>query len=82
MAQGCKRVGYMYREDPDRQGDSGWRVFSGEETQGYADDSSNFAMYNASTIVNLDPSIAPFLADPAPVTYERKLNGEFVKDEL
>jgi hypothetical protein len=31
-----KRVGYMYREKPDGPPDSGWRFFSGEESQAYA----------------------------------------------
>lgn len=27
------KVGYMYREEPDDESDSGWRFFSGTETQ-------------------------------------------------
>lgn len=27
-----KPIGYMYREEPDDESDSGWRVFSGDET--------------------------------------------------
>ena len=48
-----KPIGYFYREEPENEGDSGWRFFSGEETQEYADDSNNFSMYNASSIVCL-----------------------------
>ena len=36
-----KKVGYMYREVADRPEDSGWRFFSGEETQAYIDDLEN-----------------------------------------
>jgi hypothetical protein len=31
-------VGYLYREQPDSPEDSGWRVFSGDESADYADD--------------------------------------------
>ena len=29
------KVGYMYREEPDKDVDSGWRFFSGDESQDY-----------------------------------------------
>lgn len=72
-------VGYMYREEPDNPNDSGWRVFSGEESQDYADNPENFAMYNASTIIRIDPSITSLLSAPAPVAYERDAAGQLVK---
>ena len=34
-------VGWMYHEASDSQSDSGWRFFSGEETQQFADDPAN-----------------------------------------
>jgi hypothetical protein len=74
-----KPVGYLYREKPDTDNDSGWRVFSGEETQEYADDAQNFAMYNASTILEIDPSIGALLATHAPAAFERDVSGEFVQ---
>ena len=33
-----RKVGYMYREKPDFAEDSGWRFFSGTESQEYLDD--------------------------------------------
>lgn len=75
-----KPIGYLYREKPDSDDDSGWRVFSGEETQEYADDPANFSMYNASTVVDVDPTIAPLLACEYPVTFERDMEtGELVR---
>ena len=64
-------IGYLYRERPDNENDSGWRVFSGEESQDYADDPANFSMYNASTVVEVDPSITEVLGYDYPVTFER-----------
>jgi len=66
-----KKIGYLYREKPDNERDSGWRVFSGEETQEFADDPSNFSMYNASTIAALDPSVVSLLKLSYPVAFER-----------
>jgi hypothetical protein len=82
VAKERKLVGYMYREEPDNQNDSGWRVFSGEETQAYAEDAKNFALYNPSTILEIDPSIRPFLAVPPPAAFERDESGEFVEVPL
>src|SRR5215831_15426900 len=39
-------VGFMYREEPDNELDSGWRFFAGSESQEYCDDPPilNFSM--------------------------------------
>jgi len=64
-------VGYMYREKPDFKGDTGWRFFSGTETQTYADNPDNFAIYDTNTIANYDPSIIPNLKLPVGSELER-----------
>ncbi len=70
IKEGCK-IGYLYREKPEDEGDSGWRIFSGKESQEYADDPTNFAMYNVSTLLDIDPELRSILADDYPVMYER-----------
>ena len=37
---GCP-VGYMYREEPDDEVDSGWRFVAGDESESYMDDPNN-----------------------------------------
>jgi hypothetical protein len=64
-------VGYMYREESDFEADSGWRIFSGTETQDYVDDSNNTEIYDLNTIVNYDPSIIPYLDSPFGSELER-----------
>ena len=54
-------VGYMYREEPDNEIDSGWRFFSGDESQDYADNPDNFAIYDVNTICNYDAAKIPVL---------------------
>ena len=55
------KVGYMYREQPDNEIDSGWRFFSGEEDQDFADNPDNFALFSVNTICNYDSAIIPCL---------------------
>ena len=82
VAKERKKVGFLYREEPDNTQDSGWRVFSGEEDQDYADDAAHFDLYNASTIVEIDPSIEPLLSSPPFTAFERAENGTgFVRVE-
>lgn len=79
VASKRRLIGYLYRESPNRPLDSGWRVFAGDETQEYADDPRNFSLYNASTILEIDPSIGVLLSLPAPVAFTRTPEGEFAK---
>lgn len=65
------KVGYMYREEPDKQVDSGWRFFSGTEDQDYVDDPNNTMIYNVNTIANYDQAIIPYLTLPIGTELER-----------
>lgn len=77
-----KKIGYLYREKPEDENDSGWRVFSGDESQEYVDNSANFAMYNAVTIVELEPQLKNILDSDYPVTFERdQSEGHFIEVE-
>jgi hypothetical protein len=65
------KVGYMYREEADEELDSGWRFFSGTESQEYVDDPNNSAIYNLNTIANYDRAIIPYLNLPYGTELER-----------
>jgi hypothetical protein len=71
-------VGYCYREQPDSAPDSGWRFFAGDESQEYADNPDNFALYDINTIANYDPSITAILDAPLGSTFERDASGHLV----
>jgi hypothetical protein len=77
-----KRVGFMYREAPRNEIDSGWHFFSGDETQDYADQAGNFALYDVNTIANYDPGIIPLLDSPIGSAFGRGENGEFLAEEM
>lgn len=67
---GCE-VGYMYREVTDRDGDTGWRFFSGDEDDSYMANNSNHGVYAVNTIANHSPEILEYLNTPAPCAFER-----------
>ncbi len=68
-------VGYAYREHPDFPTDSGWRFFAGDETRDYADEASNFSIYDVNTIANYDPEIGPIVDVATPAAFERPARG-------
>jgi hypothetical protein len=73
-----KKIGYMYREEPDHAHDSGWRFFAGTESQEYLDNPKNIEMYDVNTVANYDQEIIPLLNSPAGSAFERDpKNGKF-----
>ena len=76
-----QKIGYMYREEPDKTfPDSGWRFFAGDESEEYTDNPDHFHIFNLNTICNYDESIIPYLDTPIGTAYI--LQGQvFVKDE-
>jgi hypothetical protein len=74
-----QRVGFMCRERPDGRSDSGWRFFSGVESQEYVDDPRNTMCYDVNTIANYDPDIVPLLGTAYPIAFARDEQGRFVE---
>ena len=66
------KVRFMYRETPDNDQDSGWRFFSGEETDEYVNDPDNIGLYDVSTISKIDRDIIPYLNSPIGSAFERE----------
>jgi len=69
------KVGYMYREEPDHDGDSGWRFTAGNESDQYMDNSNNSGVYDLNTICNADPDIIEFLNAEVGSAFERVKGG-------
>ena len=70
-------VGFMYRDPPRDDADSGWTFLSGDETQEYLDEPTNLGVYNVNTIANYDPTIVSHLDAPPCSAFERQA-GAFV----
>lgn len=74
-----RKVGYMYREEPDNDIDSGWRFMADRESPEYMDEAANHAIYDVNTVANYDPEIIPLLNAPVGSVFEREGGtGEFV----
>lgn len=73
------KVGYMYREEPEDASDSGWRFFSGTESQDYVDNPENMMYYDVNTIANYDRTIIPYLDSPVGSEFEKIDNSEVFK---
>ena len=82
LVEGRRKVRFMYREVPDNEQDSGWRFFCGDEDQSYTDNPDNIAIYDISTVIELDSDIVPFLDSPAGSAFERESeNDPFAESE-
>ncbi len=78
-----RKVGFMYREAPDNDVDSGWRFMAGDEDEEYMDNPDNHGIYAVNTICNYDPTIIPHLNSPAGSAFIRDPEtGRFVKDDF
>ena len=72
LVEGKRRVRFMYREKPDNPKSSGWNFFCGDEDDEYVSDPDNIAIYDINTILDIDPSIAPYLDSRYGVALERE----------
>lgn len=72
-------VGYMYRDQPIRDEDSGWRFFAGDEDEAYMNDLQRHDVYDVNTIVNYDPDVLPHLNSEIGSRFERGPDGAFRK---
>lgn len=75
-----KKIGFMYREDPVNEYDSGWRFTAGTESSGYLSNPENGGSYRLNFICNYDPDIISHLYAPAGSAFKRE-GKEFVKVE-
>lgn len=77
-----RRIGFMYRETPENNTDSGWRFMAGDETEEYMNDTNNMGIYNLNTLCNYDIDIIDYLDSPVGTAFFRDKNGEFIKCKL
>lgn len=71
-------IGYMYREEPDKDHpDCGWRFMYGDETEEYMDDADNISIVGMNTICNLQPDIMAFIHVGMGTAYEKDEDGDW-----
>ena len=66
-----EKIGYMYREKPSNEVDTGWRFFSGNEDDDYTNNPDNFNVFDINTICNYDDAIIPYLNSEINSSYEK-----------
>jgi len=72
-------VGYLYREEPDHDDDSGWRFTTGIETDEYMDDAGNSSYVSLGAVLREDDSCVALLERESGVAFIKDENGEFVE---
>lgn len=72
-------VGYLYREEPDYDDDSGWRFTAGDETDEYMEDSDNSSYVSLGAVLREDDSCVALLDREVGVAFERDDKGNFVE---
>lgn len=71
---------WLYREEPDNERDSGWRVFAGDESDEYVDGAENCSLMPLRELISADPSVEAVLTEPAPAAFERdSRDDDFVR---
>ncbi|UQZ32205.1 DUF2185 domain-containing protein [Paenibacillus sp. PK3_47] len=73
-------VHWMYREAPDQEQDSGWRLFAGDEDEAYLNDPQNTRVMRIYYIMDMDPSLLEPFKGEAGAAFERaSRDGEWVQ---
>ena len=75
------KVGYMYRENPTNENDSGWRFFFFFQDETYTNNPNNFSIFDLNTICNYDKDIIPYLHSTVGVSYVRVNENTFEIDD-
>lgn len=57
-------VGYLYREEPDTEDDSGWRILCGDESEAYMDASDSISYVSLGAVLQEDDRIVHLLEAP------------------
>lgn len=73
------QIGYLYRETPDEEKDSGWRITANDESDEYMDNAKNIAYVSLGAVLSKDDSIVMLLDSPVGSTFVRDAaTGQFV----
>ena len=75
------KVGYMYRDEPRNEKDSGWSFMAGDEDDEYINDYKNIALVSIQEIYKLDPYIWDYIDNPVGTQLIRISSNEFEIDK-
>lgn len=69
-------IRFLYREEPGREEDSGWRMFTGNESDEYNNDSQNVRIVNVGWLLDRDPTLLEPLKGEYGSAFERSEKGQ------
>lgn len=69
-------IRFLYREEPGRKEDSGWRMFTGNESDEYNNDSQNIRIINVGWLLDRDPTLLEPLKGVYGSAFERSEKGK------
>ena len=72
-------VGYLYREAPDDESDSGWRLSTGLESEEYMDNADNISYVSLGAVLREDDSFVDLLDSEIGVEFGRDESGTLVE---
>ena len=75
------RIGYMFREEPDRETASGWIFYAGNEDDDYLEDWHNIALLSVGSVWQLDPAVWNYLDSPIGTELIRVSDNQFEPDD-
>lgn len=69
-------VRFLYRQAADRTEDSGWRMFTGHETEEYNDEARNIRIVEVGAMLDRDPSLLQPLKEDVGAVFERETKNQ------
>ena len=75
------KVGYLYREEPDQDDDSGWRFTKGDETDDYVNNVENLSYVSLGAVLREDDSFISLLERESGVAFTKDKTGKFIELE-
>lgn len=81
VREGGWKIGYGTRDEPTRDGDSGWYFCVGNETEEYVNDPANLELWAINSVLVYDPALTEFIAAPYGTAIVRVASDKFEPDE-
>ena len=81
IREGGWKIGYGLREEPTREGDSGWYFCVGNENDDYINDASNLELWTIGSVLTYDQGIGEFITAPYGTAIARVDHDRFEIDE-
>ncbi len=81
IREGGWKIGYGMREEPTREGSSGWYFCVGDETDAYINDTSNLELWTIASVLMHDQELSEFITAPYGTAIVRVDHDRFEIDE-